>query len=94
MANEIINSATEEYVDIKVGSEKIRAEGVEATKADLVNGKVPESQLPNDEKMQTVFDELARMDAFTSTSTESDAFDVAITKLSELLGEDVSELAA
>ena len=47
-----------------------------------------------DEREMLIFDELARMDAFTSTSTESDAFDVAITKLSELLGEDVSELAA
>ena len=43
-----------------------------------------------DEKTQTVFREFAKMDGFTEESVESDSFDIAITKLSQLLGEDVA----
>ena len=44
----------------------------------------------DDEKMRAVFSTFARMDDFTTVSDESDSFDVAITKLSQLLGEDVA----
>lgn len=43
-----------------------------------------------DEKTQTVFREFAKMDGFTKESVESDSFDIAITKLSQLLGEDIT----
>ena len=43
-----------------------------------------------DEKAQNVFSAFARMDDFTDKSVESDSFDIAITKLSQLLGEDVA----
>lgn len=43
-----------------------------------------------DEKTRAVFRTFARMDDFTTVSDESDSFDIAITKLSQLLGEDVA----
>lgn len=43
-----------------------------------------------DEKTQTVFRAFAKMDGFTDKSVESDSFDIAITKLSQLLGEDIT----
>ena len=43
-----------------------------------------------DEKAQTVFREFAKMDGFTKKSVESDSFDIAITKLSQLLGKDIT----
>ena len=44
----------------------------------------------DDEKTRAVFSTFARMDDFTTVSDESDSFDIAITKLSQLLGEDVA----
>jgi len=35
-------------------------------------------------------EKFAKMDGFTEESVESDSFDIAITKLSQLLGEDVA----
>ena len=44
----------------------------------------------DDEKTRAVFSTFARMDDFTTVSDESDSFDIAITKLSQLLGEDIA----
>ena len=44
----------------------------------------------DDEKTQAVFSTFARMDDFATDSDESDSFDIAITKLSQLIGEDVT----
>ena len=56
----------------------------------LLIGTIKANAWGDDEKMRAVFITFARMDDFTTVSDESDSFDIAITKLSQLLGEDVA----
>lgn len=56
----------------------------------LLVGTIKANAGGDDEKMRAVFSTFARMDDFTTVSDESDSFDIAITKLSQLLGEDVA----
>lgn len=56
----------------------------------LLTATIKANAVGDDEKTQAVFSTFARMDDFTTTSDESDSFDIAITKLSQLLGEDVA----
>lgn len=56
----------------------------------LLVGTIKTNAGGEDEKTRAVFSTFARMDAFTTVSDESDSFDIAITKLSQLLGEDVA----
>ena len=56
----------------------------------LLIGTIKANAGGDDEKTLSVFSTFARMDDFTTVSDESDSFDIAITKLSQLLGEDVA----
>ena len=56
----------------------------------LLVGTIKTNAGGEDEKTRAVFSTFARMDDFTTVSDESDSFDIAITKLSQLLGEDVA----
>ena len=56
----------------------------------LLIGTIKANAGGDDEKTLAVFSTFARMDDFTTVSDESDSFDIAITKLSQLLGEDVA----
>ena len=56
----------------------------------LLVGTIKANAGGDDEKTRAVFSTFARMDDFTTVSDESDSFDIAITKLSQLLGEDVA----
>lgn len=56
----------------------------------LLIGTIKANAWGDDEKMRAVFSTFAHMDDFTTVSDESDSFDIAITKLSQLLGEDVA----
>ena len=56
----------------------------------LLIGTIKANAGGDDEKTQTVFREFAKMDGFTEESVESDSFDIAITKLSQLLGKDIT----
>ena len=56
----------------------------------LLIGTIKANAGCDDEKTLAVFSTFARMDDFRTDSDESDSFDIAITKLSQLLGEDVA----
>ena len=56
----------------------------------LLVGTIKANAGGDDEKTRAVFSTFARMDDFTTVSDESDSFDIAITKLSQLLGENVA----
>ena len=56
----------------------------------LLAGTIKANAVCDDEKTLAVFSTFARMDDFTTVSDESDSFDIAITKLSQLLGENVA----